>query len=280
MVKKSRVSASPRPASATPQSAAATFDDLPDAVVLNILLHLPLDKRLAVGALIQRRCARLLRGADAWREISFAGCYLAGDAQPLDDRLLLRLCVRAGASLRCLDLSDCNVNRTRVSTHGVLYALSGSAGCNLEQLFTRCAVSDEHESQSEHHVCFFDVDQALALREACPRLRDGSVAFRTGTCSAESVVSALGALRGRVALVVNKGLIDARNCYADLTTRLAARAEAEGECAILTGLRLYDATLNEEGAAALMRLLECAPRSAPLRSLALELTAVSDERGA
>ena len=247
----------------------ATFDSLPDAIVLDILLLMPLDARLRVGALLLRRCARLLRSKDAWRVISFDGC----DA-PVNDRTLLLLCARAGPALRCLDLSGCDAYRVRVSVPGLLDALGGPAGLNVEQLFTLSA-DDERRA-----LCHFSELQAPVLRAACPQLRDGSFSLVLESVSPHSTFSALRSLPGRVYLDT-KSQSQAVDCYASLVTCLAAREDTqEGDHTTLVGLQLHGGILNQAGADALKHLLQCAPRGGPLRLLKLELNAISDARGA
>jgi hypothetical protein len=241
-----------------------SFDALPDAVALKILLLAPIDVRLRIGALLQRRCARLLREPDAWRVIDFRGC----DA-PVSDRALLLLCARAGAALRCLDLSGCDANRSRVTTLGIIGALRGAAGFSLERLFTRSADDDQR------FLCRFDDDRAVVLRKTCPRLRDGT--FLLKILRQTMATSALDALPGQVYLDARNDVL-AAGSYAHLLSRLTARESSRGgaDCGALVGLWLNGATLTHEGADALTELMMCAK----LRELSLHISSVNDDRGA
>ncbi len=241
----------------------SSFDALPDAVALKILLLAPIDVRLRIGALLQRRCARLLREPDAWRVIDFRGC----DA-PVSDRALLLLCARAGAALRCLDLSGCDVNRARLTTSGVIGSLRGSAGLNLECLYTRCAADDDR------FLCRFDHEHATALREACPRLQDGTFVLHVNNARVlETVIaSALHALPGEVDLDVSNSV---QVSYTKLLVNLIAREDTRGAGSALVGLKLRDATMDEDVVDALKELMMCAK----LRKLSLHVASGGDDRG-
>ena len=243
-----------------------SFDALPDALALKTLLLVPIDARLRTGALLQRRCARLLRQPDAWRVISFAGCIV-----PVSDRILQLLCARAGAALRCLDLSGCDANRARVTALGVINALQGAAGLHLERLCTRCADDDQR------YLCYFDDQRAVTLREACPQLSDGTFMLRLDADVRQSTAAAASyVLPGRVCVTVRYGIWTAHS-FTDLLTRLAARERSRGaaDCGAVVGLRLFRASFSPNVARALTELMMCAK----LQQLSLQIEDVSMSDG-
>lgn len=215
-----------------------SFDALPDAVALKILLLVPIDARLRIGALLQRRCARVLREPDAWRVIDFGGCEA-----PVTDRALLLLCARAGTALRCLDLSGCDVYGARLTTSGIIGALRGSAGLNLECLYTRAAVD------YQRYLCRFSRTDAVALRKACPLLQHGDFVLHLHPyLDQPEVASALHALPGDVYLETERNV---------QTLGSYARGAADS-CRALVGLRLELAGYSEAGFKALKDVIVCA----------------------
>lgn len=176
-----------------------SLDDLPDALLLKILLLLPLVERTRSASLVSRRFARLLLSEPcAWAELSFDGANSSG----LSDEVVLDLCRRAAGLLTRLDVSA-------QSCDGAVPLLHGEPGTGrsfLEELADekltgslRSLVTwgkDWWEPERlwnlrERRLVFTGEEQAAAFAAACPRLSSAAVVVEAQIGDAVGILRAL-----------------------------------------------------------------------------------------
>lgn len=187
---------------APPQQAG--LDDLPDALLLKVMLLLPLAERTRC-ALVSRRFAALLCEACFWSELEFTGAR----AGSLSDETVLDLCRRASGQLRVLDLSSpaCDGVSLLARDPGSGLPLLGDLedeglGLFLHRLVTwRPGVPFRHFPR----LCFQTEDQAAALVAACPRLASAAVTVVGSPESAAAVLRVLPAAGDKQLVVADGG---------------------------------------------------------------------------
>jgi hypothetical protein len=160
---RTRKRAAPAPAPAP--AAASGFGALSAGeahTVLQLLLpKLPVYERARAGA-VNRAWRDAASAPDVWARIDLDGC-----AKTVDVRALVALCTRAGAALTELRLTeDCPL----LSTAAVLYALKAGGCVGLRTLKLSLPVTGTHRLGAPPLQFALDVEDAQALRAACPAL--------------------------------------------------------------------------------------------------------------
>lgn len=149
--------------STSQQPGLATFDALPPALHLSVILYLPLVTRVR-SALVSRRWAALLSEPAFWAEFSFEGA----NEQRLDSEVLAQLIRRAAGNLCLLDISAECCKRLALPRR-----VDGSALAMLaaEGLLGRLQVLSAVEDQ----MVIKTPDDARRLLAACPSLSSAKV---------------------------------------------------------------------------------------------------------
>lgn len=153
--------------------------ELPSVLHLRILSFLPLVERVR-SALVARSWAAQLADTAFWAELRFDGASCGS----VDDAALLRLCQRAGPSLRTLDVGDGSCDE--VTPAGVITALvSDGVGRALVALRTW---APGVESVA---LLFFDAAEIATLLAACPALASAEMCVRGNFAEVSEVLRAL-----------------------------------------------------------------------------------------
>jgi hypothetical protein len=282
----------PPPAGAAPDSVAAppaeeaacvdAFDALPPEALLHILSLLPLGVRLRCGVL-SRRWAELVRTPTLYAHLDFTVPTAGprGSASGVHDVGLFRLCARAGAALRSLDVS-CRHGAGMLTLAGLLRALRGEACEGLEELRT---VSDENWDDdgaatvaATSSDTVFDAPvanwqlrlsarQASSLQRSCPQLRRGALALHAE--SPHDAVAALTTFPSSVRTRVD--LIELR-----LEPACAVALSETLRCEAASGVRHLDLSYSGLGDAGATALASALAGNTTLRVLTLLYDAIGD----
>lgn len=165
----------------------SSFDDLPPALHLSILLFLPLRDRIH-SCLVSRRWAALLGEPTFWSLLDFAG---SRRLDLLVDDAILELCKRSAGCLRSLDLSAfgclCGDNgeeeqeQDQPASFLPLLERMAAEGLTAKLESLRTFDAEAHgRVGSMGRLVLRNAKDAQRLRAACPALRSTSVRFRGG----------------------------------------------------------------------------------------------------
>lgn len=155
----------------------ASFDTLPAALLLSILLALPRLVDRVRCALVCKRWASLLQDSAFWAELRFDGA----NSEHLDDAVLLSLMRRAGGRLTLLDVSSPACQGILMEPRGGRPFLAAAAAEGLTARLQTLRTNSKN---------FFVGDAAAAssLLAACPALSSAGVAvdgnWRTASAAA------------------------------------------------------------------------------------------------
>ena len=239
--------------------------------VLSLILPLlPLDAR-ACAASVCRAWRAAAASAELREELSFRGVTAR-----VDNKILAKLCARAGASLRTLWL-DANAC-AHVTAAGMLAALRRGGCTGVRRLSV--GVADEAATAAGKKPVALTAAEVQQLAAACPILQHAACAVR---CGGSEVAAVLAALPGPLTLECcsKKGVVTqlAQNLRASTTlTSLVLRwngicdadatqlAEALRANATLTRLCLDGNCIGDEGA---KQFAECLRVNTTLQSLNL-----------